>query len=74
MDLHSFLNTGRMCSNEMWKKAWQKANGEPNNAESGGNLQNDGEERCQNGDCTRRNENNPPRRERVRWLQTNLGV
>lgn len=74
MDLYFFLNIGRMCFNEMWKKVWQKVNGEFNNVESGGNFQNDGEERCQNGDCIRRNENNLFRRERVRWFQINLGV
>ena len=40
MDLHSFLGTGRTCSNEMWKAARHKANGESNNEESRGNPQN----------------------------------
>lgn len=63
---------GRRCSNEPWKRAWHKANGDSNKAESGGSPQNDGE--GYEGSHASSDEDNPPRRERVRWLQTSSGV
>lgn len=53
-----------MCTNEMWKMAWHKANRDSNNAENREDPQNDGEERCQNSSSyASRNEENPPTRE-----------
>lgn len=47
--------------------------GEYNNAKSGGNLQNNGEDRCQDGGCASRNEENPPRREQSDGTRQNWG-